>query len=296
MSKIQLRRRHAGLAAGACALALLALPGCGGGTNAGVVPDKGTSTSLHMACTGTCVPSDTLAAGQMEAHFTIVDNGKKAQAQAGFFDGFTLGYNVELHGDTLYFVQGGVATQMGLPISPGAGIKVHEAAPFSPYVMDFPQLPTTAVAGQFELRRAGQTFISQTSLPAPFNIVSPADGATVSKASNAVALQLDTAQPQATWTVENSQCRDTANVLHVQAGNGSISAFSTDDGRSVQFHAADFMASLQFKDADGNPLALASCVFVLQAAVTNGGTLADGFEAGSSVSAVQLRQLTVSAR
>ncbi len=296
MTKIQLRRRHAGLAASACALALLALAGCGGGTTAGVVNDKGTSTTLRMSCTGPCVESDTLSTGQMEAHFTVVDNGRKAQAQAGFFDGFTLGYNVELEGDTLYYVQGGVATRMGLPISPGAGIKVHDAAPFSPYVMDFPQLPAAPVAGQFELRRAGQTFTSQTSLPAPFNIVSPADGSTVSKSSNAVALQLDAALPQATWTVENSQCRDTSNVLHVQAGNGSLPAFSTDDGRSVLFHAADYMASLQFKDANGNPLALTSCVFVLQAAVTNGGTLADGFETGSSISAVQLRQLTVSAR
>jgi hypothetical protein len=296
MFKIQLRRRHAGLAASACALAVLALAGCGGGTDAGVVRDKGTSTSLHMSCTGACVQSDTLTAGQMEAHFTVVDNGKKAQAQAGFFDGFTLGYNVELEGDTLYFVQGGVATQMGLPISPGAGIKVHDAAPFSPYVMDFPQVPATAVSMQFELRRAGQTLTSQTSLPAPFNIVSPADNTTVSKASNAVALQLDAALPQAAWTVEHSQCRDTSNVPHVQIGNGSVSAFSTDDGRNVQFHAADFMASLQFKDANGNPLALASCDFVLQAAVTNGGTLADGFEMGSSVSAVQLRQVTVLAR
>jgi hypothetical protein len=296
MTKIQLRRRDAGLAASACTLALLALAGCGGGTDAGVVRDQGTSTSLHMTCIDTCVQSNTLGAGQMEAHFTIVDNGEKAQAQAGFFDGFSVGYNVELDGDTLYFVQGGIATQMGLPISPGAGIKVHDAAAFSPYVMDFPQVPAGAVAGQFELRRAGQSFTSQTSLPAPFKIVSPADNTTVSKASNAVALELDAALPQAAWTVEHSQCRDTGNVLHVQVGNGSISAFSTDDGRSVQFHAADFMASLQFKDANGTPLTLASCIFVLQAAVTNGGTLADGFATGSSVSAVQLRQLTVSAR
>ncbi|MFL6696744.1 MAG: hypothetical protein ACJ8GJ_06220 [Vitreoscilla sp.] len=296
MSKITLRRRHATLAASASTLAILLLAGCGGGTDGGVVPDKGTSTSLRMSCLSTCVQSDTASTGQMEAHFTLVDNGKKAQAQAGFFDGFTVGYNVELNGDSLYFVQGGVATRMGLPISPGAGIKVHDALPFSPYVMDFPQLPATEVAGQFELRRAGQTYVSQASLPPPFSIVAPADNTTVSKSSNAVPLQLDSAQPQATWTVENSQCRDTSNVLHVQVGNGIISAFSTDDGRSVQFHAADFMASLQFDDANGARLPLASCVFILQAAVTHGGTLADGFAIGSSVSGVQLRQVTVTAK
>ncbi len=296
MFKTIQRRRHAGLAASACALATLTLAACGGGTDAGVVRDKGVSTTLRMSCTGTCVQSNTLSTGQMEAHFTIVDNGRKAQAQAGFFDGFTLGYNVELNGDTLYFVQGGVATQMGLPISPSAGIKVHDAAPFSPYVMDFPQLPSTEIAAQFELRRAGQTYTSQVSLPAPFSIVSPADDTTVSKASNAVPIQLDSALPQATWTVENAQCRDTSNVLHEQVGNGVVSAFSTSDGRSVQFHAADFMASLPFNDANGARLPLASCVLILQAAVTDGGTLADGFETGSSVSGVQLRQVTITAR
>jgi hypothetical protein len=296
MFKTMLHRRHAGLAASACTLAILTLAGCGGGTDAGVVPDKGTSTSLHMSCLSTCVQSNTLSTGQMEAHFTVVDNGRKAQAQAGIFDGFTLGYNVELNEDTLYFVQSGGATRMGLPISPGAGIKVHDAAPFSPYVMDFPQLPATSVDGQFELRRSGQTYVSHVSLPAPFAITSPGDDTTVSKSANAVPIQLDSAQPQATWTVENSQCRDTSNVLHVQAGNGIVSPFSTVDGRSVQFHAADYMASLQFADANGVPLPLASCVFILQAAVTNGGTLADGFETGSSVSGVQLRQVTITAK
>jgi hypothetical protein len=296
MTTTMLRRRHAGLAASACALATLTLAACGGGTDAGVVPDQGSSTSLHMTCTGDCVPSDTLPAGQMEAHFTIVDNGKKAQAQAGIFDGFTLGYNVELHGDALFFVRGTDVQQMGLPISPGADIKVHDAAAFSPYILDFAQLPTAPVDAQFELRRAGQTYISHVTLPAPFAITSPTGAITVSKASNAVPLQLDSALPQATWTVENSQCRDTSNVPHVQIGNGNISAFSSDDGRSWQFHAADYMASLPFTDVNGARLPLASCVFTLQAAVTTGGTLADGFQTGSSVSGVQLRQVSVTAR
>ena len=53
-------------------------------------------------------------------HFTLVDNGRKTQAQAGFIDGFTLGYNVELDGDSLYYVQDGVATQIAPAHQPAA--------------------------------------------------------------------------------------------------------------------------------------------------------------------------------
>ena len=45
MSKSTLRRRHATLAASASMLALFVLAGCGGGTDAGVVPAEG---NLHQ--------------------------------------------------------------------------------------------------------------------------------------------------------------------------------------------------------------------------------------------------------
>ena len=293
MTDTAIVRPVAGLALGACALAILALAGCGGGGESGTVNDHGrTSTTQHLECLSTCYESDTLATGGMVADFYIVDDGTRTQAQAGFHTGLTLGYNVELEGDTLYFVRDGMATQMGLPVDNRA------IFPASPYLFDFAQRATAAVTGRFELRRAAQVYASSVTLPAPFNITSPRDGSVYSKASNAVDIQLDSARPEAAWAVVHADCRDTGDQLWVQAGgNAPSSMFTSADGRSVQFHAADYMASLQFTDTTTGAVAsLKSCNFTLQATVTNGGTMADGFRAGSSISGLQMRTLKISLR
>lgn len=298
MSKTLMRRPRADPGTGACALALLILAGCGGGGEAGVVPDHGTSTNKPMVCLGPCVDSSTLSAGQMEAHFYIVDDGNRTQAQGGFFAGFSVGYNVELEGDPLYFVRGTNAVQMGLPVNDFDNTFGIVFIPLGqPYLYDFPSNPTDAVTGQFELRRAsGQVYTSTVTLPAPFRITSPADNTVVSRASDAVALQLDSAQPDATWTVENANCTDTTGMHWTHAGGSTASLFSTADGRSVVFHAADYISTLQFTTDTGATPVLTNCVLKLQATLTNGGTLANGFMPASSISGIQLRTLSLTVR
>ena len=289
--KTMLRRRLAGLEAGACALAILTLAGCGGGGEAGTIHDHCTSTTERMTCAATCVPSDTLSAGQMEAHFYLEDDGTRTQAQAGFFHGFSVGYNVELGDEPLYFVRGTDSEAMALPL----GYSASSGDPLGdPYLYDFAQRATAPVAAQFQLHHAGQVYVSSVTLPAPFNINSPANGTTYSKASAVVPIQLDSAQPQASWDVANANCKATDGTTWVDGGNDGASYFSTVDGRSVQFRAADYMASLKFTNTStGAVAALVSCNITLQATVTSGGTMADGFEAGSSISGLQLRKVQI---
>ena len=288
-------RRVAGFRAGACALAIVALAGCGGGGEAGTVNDHGTSTTQRMNCASACVESDTLSAGQMQAQFYLEDDGTRTQAEGGFFSGITIGYNVELHGDALYFVHGTVASQMGLPKASGGAAMADLG---SPYLYDLPQRATAPLAGQFELHHAGQVYTSSTTLPAPFSIVSPTAGAVYSKASDAIPIQLDAARPEATWLVDAIDCRTSNNQSWVGGGAGWDPAFfTTDDGRSVQFHAATYMARLQqlFAQAGGTGT-LTSCNLTLKASVTNGGTTADGLAAGSSISGLQLRKVKISVK
>lgn len=288
MTKTSIRRPLAGCVASACAVAILALTGCGGGES-GSVDDHGkTSTSVHMNCGSACVQSDTVATAGLVAHFYIEDDGKRTQAQAGFYSGFTLIYNVELNGDSLYYVQDGVATQMGLSVDTRLG----------PYLVDFARRATAPVTGQFELRRPTQTYASTVTLPAPFDIASPQDGAVYSTSSNAIPLQLDSARPEAAWSVVNATCKDTGNVTHVALFTAAASPmFSTVDGRSAQFHGADFMAALDFTDTTtGVRPQVKSCDLKLQATVTNAGTLAGGFGVNSLISGLQLRKLSISLR
>lgn len=293
MNKTIASRRRAGLQASACALAILSLAGCGGG-EAGTIPDHGTSTSEHMNCLTTCIAADTLSAGQMEAHFYLEDDGTRTQAQAGFFSGFTIGYNVELGAEPLYFVRGTDARRMALPLV-GNG---QAGAPIGdPYIYDFARRATAAVAAQFELHHAGQVYTSSVTLPAPFAIGSPGNGSTYGRTSSVVPILLDAARPEATWDVANANCSATDGTTWVSGGGDGTPYFSTADGRSVQFRASDYMAALRFTNTTTGAVAtLTSCNITLQATVTSGGTMADGFRAGSSISGLQLRKVQITLR
>jgi hypothetical protein len=294
MTEMILHRSKAGFTALASAflpvLALLA--GCGGG-NGGVIPDNaGTSATNVMQCTDTCIESDTLAPGKMEAHFYLVDDGSRLQAQAGFFSGFSIGYNVELQGDVLNYLQGTSTTRMALANQDPNAFFSTLGLPGSPYLADVPSLPTAAVTGQFQLVRAAQTLTSEVTLPAPFRITTPSNNATVSKATGSVAIQLDSAQPGAAWQV-SAICTDTGGTDYGQAGGAGSSLFTTADGREVSFDLASYEASLQFTQQNGTPAVITHCIVTFQATVTNDGTVADGFQSGSAASGIQLRTVSI---
>ncbi len=296
MTTTSLRRPRAGLAALALAGASLPwLAACGGGDNGVVADHSGTSSTVRMSCTGACVESDTLSPGQIEAHFYIVDDGSRAQAQAGFFNGFSIGYNVELEGDVVNFVQGSSSTRMALP-QPGsdAFANLFDLTD-SPYLADF-ALPSGAITGQFQMVRATQTLTSTVTLPAPFRITAPGNNATESKASDAVTIQLDAAQPDVAWDIRGASCVDTAGVTWSLSAASSGTYFSTADSRSFSFDAARYFASLKPVQSDGSVATLSSCAVTIHATLTNNGTVANGFRAGSSISAIQLRSLVLNLR
>lgn len=299
MPKMTVRRPRAGLVALACASAPLlgVLAGCGGGGDNGIIPDNaGTSSTVRMNCTSQCIESDTLTPGQMEAHFYIVDDGSRAQAQAGFFSGFSLGYNVELEGDVLNFAQGSSSTRMALPKGDNSQFFDTLRLPGNPYLADFSNLPTGEVTGQFQMVRATQTLTSTVTLPSPFRITAPGNNATSSKSSDAVTIQLDSVQPNATWEVRSASCVDTTGATWSTSTGGTAQFFSTTDSRSFLFDAAGYFDSLVLTRSDGTVAVLSSCAATVQATVTNNGTVADGFKAGSAISGIQLRTVTLNLR
>jgi hypothetical protein len=291
-------RPRAGFIALACALApvLAALAGCGGGDGGVVADPKGTSASVQLECTIKCVDSDTLSTGQMEAHFYIVDDGTRTQAQAGFFHGFAIGYDVELTGgDVVNFIQGSTSTPMELEDNMTNAFGDTLSLPGDPYLVDIKALPTAAVSGQFQLVRPTQTLTSSVTLPAPFNITAPGNNATSSKTSDAVVLQLDAAHPDVAWEAPAATCIDNTGATWDSGGGGSGTSvyFATADSRSFTFDAARYMADLVFKRTDGTIAVIDSCAVTLKALRTNEGTLADGFATGSDVSAIQLRTVKI---
>lgn len=290
------RRPLAGRFALACLAAplLAAIAGCGGGENGTVDDSAGTSTTQSMNCTVACKQSDTLASDTLEAHFYVVDDGSRTQAQVGFFSGITIGYNVELRGDVVNFVQGTTTTRMALAKAAPTSNAFFSTLglPGNPYLADFSTMPTAAVTGEFRMVRATQTLSSSVVLPAPFRITAPGNNATSSKTSDAVTIQLDSAQPNVAWQA-GTVCTDTTGTTHVQTASGAAAYFTTADSRNFSFDAARFVAGLQYTDANGGAATIASCTMTLKALVTNDGTLAEGLGTGSAISGIQLRTVVL---
>ena len=279
------RRAGALLAAGAAA----ALAACGGG----VVPDPGgTSPDVRLQCGGNgCVPSDVLSTGSITALMYVVDDGTRTQAQAGFNTDGSIFHNVELEGDTLWLVDGGMQTRMALARGGAWDFFQNLFTLGQPYLADLSPQPTTARSYQFQLRRAGSTVVSDVTLPPPFTIAAPGGDQVFAVGSAtvpiAVTSPLDTGNFSTTFVCTDANGNQTSN--RVPDGQSFSQVGST--GETFQFNIPAFLASLEFDQDVAPPAAVARCDVTLHVVDTNVGTLAADFHAFSILQATQTRSV-----
>ena len=274
---------------GCLATGLLAvLAACGGG----VVPDPGgTSPNVRLQCDGGCVESDTLSTGSITALMYVVDDGTRTQAQAGFNTDGSLFHNVELEGDTLWFVDGGTQTQMALSLEGAFDFFQDLLTLGQPYLADIAPQPTAARTYQFQLRRASGTLTSQVTLPAPFTIATPGGNQVFAIGSTTVPVlvtaPLDTGNFSTTFVCTDANGNQTSN--RVPDGQSFSQVDTT--GESFQFNVQAFLASLEFDQDAAPPAPVTRCDVTLHVVETNDGAPAPGFHAFSVLQATQTRSV-----
>ena len=277
------------VARGCLATALLAaLAACGGG----VVPDPGgTSPNVRLQCDGGCVESDTLSTGSITALMYVVDDGTRTQAQAGFNTDGSLFHNVELEGDTLWFVDGGTQTQMALSLEGAFDFFQDLLTLGQPYLADIAPQPTAARTYQFQLRRASGTLTSQVTLPAPFTIATPGGNQVFAIGSTTVPVlvtaPLDTGNFSTTFVCIDANGNQTSN--RVPDGQSFSQVDAT--GESFQFNVQAFLASLEWDQDTLAGAPVTRCDITLHVVETADGTLAPGFHAFSILQATQTRSV-----
>jgi hypothetical protein len=265
---------------------------CGGG----IVPDpQGTSPDVRLQCGSSgCVPSHTLATGSITAMMYVVDDGTRAQAQAGFNTDGSIFHNVELEGDTLCVGDGGTQRRMLLALEGAWDFFQNLLTLGQPYLADIAPQPAAARTYEFQLLRASGTLASQVTLPAPFTIGTPGDGQIFAIGSSsvpiAVTAPLRTGNFSTTFVCTDANGNQTSNRMpdgqsFSPVGNG---------GESFQFNVQAFLASLEF-DQDVAPAAdVKRCDVTLHVVDTNAGTLSTAFHAFSILQATQTRSVRFS--
>ena len=281
---------HAIARRAAVALAAVgALASCGGG----VVPDpRGTSPDVRLQCgSNGCVPSDTLSTGSITALMYVVDDGTRTQAQAGFNTDGSIFHNVELEGDTLWFVDGGTQTRMALARGGAWDFFQNLLTLGQPYLADLAPQPTTARTYEFQLRRAGGTVTSQVTLPPPFTIAAPGGDQTFAIGSQTVPVTvtspLNTGNFSTTFVCTDANGNQTGN--RVPDGQSFSQVGTT--GETFQFNVPAFLASLEFDQDVAPPAPVTRCDIVLHVVDSNAGALAPDFHAFSILQATQTRSV-----
>ena len=272
---------------------LAALASCGGG----VVPDPGgTSPDVRLNCGGACVPSETISTGAITAFMYVVDDGTRAQAQAGFNTDGSIFHNVELQGDTLWLVDGGQQTRMALSREGAWDFLLDLLTLGQPYLADITPQPTTARTYQFQLRRAGGTVTSTVTLPAPFAFATPGPGQVFPIGAAAVQLTLtrplDVGAFSTTFVCTDANGNQTSNRVPDGQSFSQVDA----SGANFQFNVPAFLASLEWDQDTFPPAPVARCDVTLRAIDSVPGTLAPEFHAFSILQATQTRSLRIHLR
>ena len=281
-------------AAGLAALGLLAtLASCGGG----VVPDPGgTSPDVRLNCGDACVPSDTLSTSAITAFMYVVDDGTRTQAQAGFNTDGSIFHNVELEGDTLWFVDGGRQTRMALSRE-GAWDFLLDLLTFGqPYLADIAPQPTTARDYQFQLRRASGTVTSTVTLPAPFSFATPGAGQVFP--IGAASVPISVTRPLAVGAFSTTfVCTDAnGNQTSNRVPDGQSFAPLDASGVNFRFDVPAFLDSLEWDQDAFPPAPVVRCDVTLRAIDSVPGTLAGDFHAFSILQATQTRSVQIRLR
>jgi hypothetical protein len=285
-----IRARPAGRPAATLAATglLAALAACGGG----VVPDPGgTSPDVRLNCAGACVPSDTISTSAITAFMYVVDDGGRTQAQAGFNTDGSIFHNVELDGDTLWFVDGGRQTRMALSREGAWDFLLDLLTLGQPYLADIAPQPTTARDYQFQLRRAGGTVTSSVTLPAPFSFVTPGNGQVASIVAATVPVSVT--RPLTVGAFGTSfLCTDAnGNQTSNRVPDGRSFSQADASGANYVFNVQAFLASLEWDQDTFPPAPVTRCDVTLRAIDSVPGTLALDFHAFSILQATQVRSV-----
>jgi hypothetical protein len=175
-------------AAGSAAL-VSTLAACGGG-----IQESGNGSADRLTCATTCKSSSSLASNQIRPAFVVVSDGARVQAQAGFSSGSDLRFNVEIDGTDSLRLNTAQGTQnFRIPATSFPTIIVDALrtliAGATPYLSE---VNTAAGASplNFEFVRNTTVLASTVELPAPFQIASPADGATLALTARILPVRL----------------------------------------------------------------------------------------------------------
>lgn len=188
------------------AVLLSTLAACGGG-----IEEDGNGQVDRLVCATACKPSSSLPTNQIRPSFVVVSDGSRVQAQAGFSSGSDLRFNVEIDGsDSLRLDTTQGSQGFHIPAGSISTIVVDALRTLvtgaTPYLSEV-NPAAGAEPMQFQFVRGGTVHTSSIKLPAPYQIVSPANGATVAVTARALSIRL-TSVAAATINGASFDCTD----------------------------------------------------------------------------------------
>jgi len=221
---------------------LSTLAACGGG-----LQDDSNPPVDRLICATSCKSSSALATTDMRPSFAVVSDGAQVQAQAGFSSGSDLRFNVEIDGSDQLVLATPQGTQpfhipggnLGTIIIDAFTVLITGAKPY----LSEATLSGGAQAMQFQFVRGATVLTSSVVLPAPYQITSPANGATIPVTARSLSVALTTTDAVNTHT-GNFNCTDvngnTASMLSPMAvvpgslvSNGSGVSYTLDIGAAI---------------------------------------------------------------
>lgn len=272
-----------------------ALAACGGG-----IQEDSQGEADRLVCATTCKPSSTLATSEIRPSFAVVSDGTRVQAQAAFSSGGDFRFNVEVDGSDSLRLRTSQGTQ-GFHI-PGSNLVTVFAdvlrtlvAGATPYLSEVS--PSAAAASmQFEFVRGTTVHASSVQLPAPYQILSPANGATLAISTRTLQVSL-TSPVAAIFNNASFNCADangnTANgtLQLAMTGEGPISGPS---GVSYVLDVGRAIDGLSFSTTQPRGT-VSRCDVVLKLIVQTQGQ-ADPRFGTAQVFAQQIRSVTIAMR
>jgi hypothetical protein len=276
-------------------LLISALSGCGGG-----LEDDSHGQADRLICATACQPSSSLSTGQIRPSFVVVSDGTRVQAQAGFSSGRDPRFNVEIDGsDSLRLVTAHGTQAFHIPAGSLATIVVDALRTLvtgaTPYLSELAPSPG-AEPMQFHFVRSAATHISSVELPAPFQIVSPALGATMALGARTLSVRL-TSAVAATLNSATFNCSDVNG--NTAAGTPSLNVVAdslTSDASGVTYSLAVGEAIDELTFSTTYPRgAVASCDIELQLIAQAQGQADPQFK-DAQIFAQQIRSVSITAR
>ena len=283
----------------ACSAALLSTlaAACGGG-----LENDGNGTRDRLLCATTCQSSSSLAPSQIRASYAIVGEGSRVQAQAGFSSGSDIRFNVELDGgDSLRLSTAQGTQDFHIPAIAGVPAILIEAmrllvAGATPYLSEVTP-PSGEASMQFLFTRGATTYTSSVRLPAPYQILSPASGTTLSIGDRTLQIRLSSATA-ATLNLATFSCTDVnGNTATGSSTLDVVPGSQSSDGSGVSYALAVGAGIDTLTFSTTNPRgAVSRCDVTIKTTIDAQGQMDARFSSGSQIFAQQIRSVQVTMR